>query len=403
LILLALLFFFTITSLLSAHPLTQANLDVTVNPDRIVVHARVSSEEVSITNSTTGDNPLPGPWAAQGANAFEQHAKYLAAHLHITSDDKPLAGRVLSVTPPDDASADSKSSAVYDIEYPLPATSPHVITLWQDALADARLGPGQSWTTLYLVNMSQAGHAPAQQLLARKTPMTFICDWSPAGPANQTAAQSQRLALFKSYCIHGINHILGEPTGPGIFPRSDIGFDHLLFVSALVLGAKSLWDLLKVVTAFTVAHTITLTLAATRMVQLHEHIAEPLIAFSIVFVAVQNVFWPGSSRGKLRFAAAFFFGLFHGLGFAGGLLDTMQQMHGATIALAIIAFSIGVELGHQFVVIPLFVLFKIARETRATEPAREKLRLGVERLGSAAISLAGLFYLVSDLKESFGM
>ena len=94
---------------------------------------------------------------------------------------------------------------------------------------------------------------------------------------------------------------------------------------------------LKVVTAFTLAHTLTLTLAALNLVRLPERVVEPLIAASIVFVAVQNLFWPRRSRGWIRLGAAFFFGLFHGLGFAGGLLEAMQGMRGAVVLLAIMS------------------------------------------------------------------
>ena len=69
-----------------------------------------------------------------------------------------------------------------------------------------------------------------------------------------------------------------------------------------------------------------------------------MIAASIVFVALQNLFWPQQSRGGARLGVAFFFGLFHGLGFAGGLLDAMEGMAGLTIGLAIFAFSFGIEL-----------------------------------------------------------
>jgi hypothetical protein len=174
-----------------------------------------------------------------------------------------------------------------------------------------------------------------------------------------------------------------------------------LFISALVLAATTLWDLIKVVTAFTVAHTITLTLAALRLVHVSEHIVEPLISLSIVFVALQNVFWPKNSRGAVRLAAAFFFGLFHGLGFAGGLLDAMQEMRGTTVFLAIIAFSIGVEAGHQMVVLPLFGTLKLIRHTRDNPAAKERFSMAVQRIGSAGISLAGLFYLFVALKPTF--
>jgi hydrogenase/urease accessory protein HupE len=187
--------------------------------------------------------------------------------------------------------------------------------------------------------------------------------------------------LFREYVAHGIHHIL-------------TGYDHLLFISALVLAAVSVWDLVKVVTAFTLAHTITLTLAALRLVHVSSLIVEPMIAASIVFVAAQNVFWPKQVRGWGRLAVAFGFGLFHGLGFAGGLLDAMQEMSGLTILLAILAFSLGVELGHQMIVIPLFGALKLARHTRQELPARDQVSLLAQQYGSVVICCAGMYYLV---------
>ena len=194
--------------------------------------------------------------------------------------------------------------------------------------------------------------------------------------------------MFGDYLRHGINHIL-------------TGYDHLLFISALVLATRQLWDLLKVVTAFTIAHTITLALAALNLIHLPGRIVEPMIAASIVFVALQNVFWPKTARGWGRLGAAFFFGLFHGLGFAGGLLDAMREMQVSSTLLAILAFSLGVELGHQMIVLPLFAALKAARQTRSDLEAKERLSLVAQRVGSAAVSLAGMFYLFVALRTSF--
>lgn len=188
------------------------------------------------------------------------------------------------------------------------------------------------------------------------------------------------LSVLESYFFHGIHHIL-------------TGYDHLLFVSALVLGAATLWDLVKVVTAFTLAHTITLTLAALNLVHLPSGVIEPLISASIVFVAVQNVFWPSQAKGWSRLGAAFFFGLFHGLGFAGGLLDAMREMPGSTMILALAGFSIGVEVGHQIVVLPLFAFLKTARSLRTTDASRTSFTMAFQRCGSALISVAGVYYL----------
>jgi hydrogenase/urease accessory protein HupE len=181
-------------------------------------------------------------------------------------------------------------------------------------------------------------------------------DVSPAPQGTPSAPwrgqdQSGALSVMETYFFHGVHHIL-------------TGYDHLLFVSILVLAAKTLWDLVKVVTAFTLAHSITLTLVALNLVHVPGWIVEPVIAASIVFVALQNLFWPEFSGGRSRLAAAFFFGLFHGMGFAGGLLDVMQGLPRETAVLAILGFSVGVETGHQVVLLPLYGFLRAARQLR---------------------------------------
>jgi hydrogenase/urease accessory protein HupE len=220
-------------------------------------------------------------------------------------------------------------------------------------------------------------------LLTSREPLVIDCIWSTSPP--QTAlgtARVDRWRLTKEYVYHGVMHIL-------------TGYDHLLFISALVLAVVTLWDLVKVITAFTLAHSITLTLSVLNIVRLPGKIVEPMIAASIIFVALQNVFWPKRSRGAARLGIAFFFGLFHGLGFAGGLLAAMEGMAGLTIGMAIVAFSVGIEIGHQIVVVPIFCALKIARTLRhgSVRPTEYALRYG-----SVAICLAGIFYLIAALR-----
>jgi hypothetical protein len=174
-----------------------------------------------------------------------------------------------------------------------------------------------------------------------------------------------------------------------------------LFLCALVLGAAGLWDLVKVVTAFTIAHSITLTLATLGYAHLPENIVEPLIAASIVFVAVQNVLWPKQASGNSRLAIAFFFGLFHGLGFAGGLLELMHAMPTSMIWLAILGFSLGVEAGNQLVLLPLYGILQLMKRSSVIIKRPERL-LTIRRFASATIALAGLVYLGVDLYNCFG-
>ena len=201
----------------------------------------------------------------------------------------------------------------------------------------------------------------------------------PTATTVSAGAQTTSISLFNGYVLHGVGHIL-------------TGYDHLLFVSALVLAATTLWDLIKVVSAFTLAHTLTLTLAAFGVIHVSPRIVEPLIAASICYIAIQNVFWPNKNRGWGRLAAVFFFGLFHGLGFAGGLLEAMRELPSGTMLLSILAFSVGVEIGHQMVVLPLFATLKAVRCMQPNLVSRTKLAMTFQRVGSTGISLAGLYY-----------
>ena len=160
-----------------------------------------------------------------------------------------------------------------------------------------------------------------------------------------------------------------------------------------MLAAATLGDLIKVVVAFTLAHAITLTLCALRLLRVREEIVEPLIAASIVVVALQNLLFPASSRRSPRLVVAFLFGLLHGCGFASGALQAMRDLPAAGIGLAVAAFSLGVELGHQVVVIPTFMLLNRIRE-RASPRAVRRLR----RIGSATIAVAGALYFWSALR-----
>jgi hydrogenase/urease accessory protein HupE len=209
---------------------------------------------------------------------------------------------------------------------------------------------------------------------------TPVASAASANGEQESLARGDDTALVRTYFWHGVHHIL-------------TGFDHLLFLAALVLGAATLWELVKVVTAFTIAHSITLTVAALGLVHLPSGVVESLIAASIVFVAVQNVFWPNESHGRSRLLVAFSFGLFHGLGFAGGLLEIMHQMPATMILFAIVGFSLGVETGNQVVLLPLFALLKFARRVRAPDDARRRALSMLQRIGSGAVSVAGLYYL----------
>jgi hypothetical protein len=132
-----------------------------------------------------------------------------------------------------------------------------------------------------------------------------------------------------------------------ILPR---GFDHILFIAGLFLLSQKLKPLIWQVTAFTAAHTISLAMAMLGVVQLPASVVEPLIAASIAFIAVENLFT--TDLKPWRPAVVFGFGLIHGLGFA-GILREMQLPHGQLVP-ALLSFNVGVELGQLAVLAMLF-------------------------------------------------
>lgn len=158
-------------------------------------------------------------------------------------------------------------------------------------------------------------------------------------PREALAADSAG-AVFARYIVSGFEHIV---------PR---GLDHILFVLGLFLFSLQMRPLLLQVTAFTLAHTVTLALASLGIVSVPAAIVEPLIAASIVYVAVENI--RGGRIGFWRVAVVFGFGLLHGLGFASVLGDVGLQE--GRFVIGLIGFNIGVELGQLSVIAAAFAL-----------------------------------------------
>ena len=146
--------------------------------------------------------------------------------------------------------------------------------------------------------------------------------------------------VIRRYIEAGVEHIF-------------LGYDHIAFLVAIVLWARRLWPVIKIVTAFTLAHSITLSLAALQIVVIPSAIVEPAIALSIVYVAIENFF---SRNVDGRWRDTFAFGLIHGFGFASALQE-FGLPRGAVVP-ALAAFNIGVELGQVAIVsfvIPLLI------------------------------------------------
>ncbi len=181
-----------------------------------------------------------------------------------------------------------------------------------------------------------------------------------------------RRQVIGTYLKLGFTHILPK------------GTDHILFVLGIFLLSIHVKPILMQVTAFTVAHTITLALTIYGVVSLSPRIVEPMIALSIVYLAVENIVTPKLS--PWRVALVFCFGLLHGMGFAGVLFQL--GLPRSEFLTALLCFNAGVELGQLTVISIAFLLIGL--------PFRNKpwYRRRIVIPGSIVIAAIGLCWFV---------
>ena len=178
----------------------------------------------------------------------------------------------------------------------------------------------------------------------------------PGSPEFIIPLKASKLEVAADYWRLGTIHILE-------------GADHLLFVLALLLIVTGLGELIKAVTAFTVAHSITLALATLGVVHMPAAPTEAIIALSILFLATEIIHKHNdqiSLTERYPWVIAFAFGLFHGLGFAGALSEIGVPQH--EVPLALLMFNVGVETGQLLFVAVVLILFALLKRLPLTAP-----------------------------------
>ena len=229
-----------------------------------------------------------------------------------------------------------------------------------------------------LLFTSDAQHRGLVAVTTSQGVQTFVMTPAVASVAIDSV-QSAGRAGFLSFVGHGAHHIW-------------IGYDHILFLLTLLIGAfamrgsertprESLYEAIKVVTAFTVAHSLTLGLAAFGVLSLPTALTESLIAVTITLAALNNI-WPLVSRRL--WIVAFGFGLVHGLGFANMLAEL--EMPRENLLAALFAFNLGVELGQLailFAALPVIIL--VTQRLAARRPSFGRFALPTANLVIAAI------------------
>jgi hydrogenase/urease accessory protein HupE len=221
-----------------------------------------------------------------------------------------------------------------------------------DVLARVELLDGRSWTTI-----------------AR-----------PAKPWIEITAERSSWQVAFEYVVEGIRHILFGP-------------DHLLFVLGLLLIVRDGWTLVKTITAFTVAHSITLAAATLGYVSVPAPPVEAAIAFSILFLGPEIVRrWRGETSFTIRnpWVVAFVFGLLHGFGFATAL--SSAGLPPSDVPLALLCFNIGVELGQLAFVAAIVLLARAFDRLRAEWPR------WVTVLPGYAVGSMGAFWTIQRME-----
>jgi hypothetical protein len=282
-------------------------------------------------------------------------ASALLAGITVAADGKACAGSLERAT-----ALETEGGVAFALRFEC-AEVPAGLTM-AFPLLDA-LAPGHR----HLARLFRAGKAQVKVL--DRDHATWVLDGATA------PARAATLSTAWSMLKLGVEHIL-------------TGWDHLLFLLGLIIVGGSVRSLVGVVSAFTIAHSITLALAATGVFAPSPRLVEPAIALSIAYVGLENFFVEDVSR---RWRITFPFGLVHGFGFAGALREIALPR--AEIPVALVSFNLGVELGQLGVLALALPLVLAARRAPAFGSR------GV-RAVSSTIALAGAVLFVVRLAGS---
>lgn len=254
-------------------------------------------------------------------------------------------------------------------------TVPAGITGWK-----IRSLPGHKVSVLFLNSVDGAPQPRVETLFPGETSdvfaLTGLTAALPVGPSAVGDGSGGGWAVFGNFLRSGFLHVLPE------------GLDHILFVLGLFLLSRSWKPVLTQVTAFTLAHSLTLALAAAGMVRVPSAVVEPVIALSIAFLALENLFYPRYTPWRLL--VVFVFGAVHGLGFASGLAE--KPIPAGSFLAALTGFNVGVEAAQLTIIALAFAATCWLRD-------EAKYRRLVVIPASVLIALAGLWWAVERLLD----
>ncbi|WP_299751274.1 HupE/UreJ family protein [uncultured Boseongicola sp.] len=345
-----------------AHEVQPTIADLTLNAGDVevvldwVLEAPIAGldlDGVEDTNAAVGAEDYDALRALDAASletAFREAWPSIAQGLSLRAGDEALALEIIGLTIPEVGNVELARNAQVTLSAPLPEGDSAVVMTWASEYGPlvVRQQGIENGYTAYLIAGGETDPIPR------------------IGADDQTGGQA-----FVDYINVGFDHII------------PLGLDHILFVLGLFFLSLKMRPLLWQISAFTLAHTVTLALGSTGIIRISPEIVEPLIAASIVYVGIENVL----SRGLTpwRPFVVFGFGLLHGLGFASVLSDF--GLGRAHFVPKLIGFNVGVEIGQLAVIATTFVALGILFGRHAW------WRLRIATPVSIAIALIATFWV----------
>ena len=336
-----------LVSAVQAHPVPFSYLDLRINGEQI--EGGLVAHIVDLAHDLNIDQPesLLDPKFAESKR--ELIREIVRSRLVIVADDQPVDIEIVRMEPLPDRQALS-------FELKLNTTAKPSALKIQCALF-----PYQEEHQTFL-NVYEKGALVHQEIFSQDHQAIVF----------YTGGQQNWMSVMKKFIPAGINHIF---TGP----------DHVLFIVGLLLMGGTLLRLLSIVTAFTIAHSITLSLAALNVVNPSPRLIEPAIALSIIYVGVDNLM-VGKTGRDVRAWIAFFFGFVHGFGFAGVLKEF--GLPSQALGWSLFSFNFGVEIGQACIVVVVASLLAALRNRNQALAGR------VSKVGSVCVIVAGTWWFI---------
>ncbi len=348
-----------------AHRLRPAIVTITFNPDQtydvsIALNAEALIAGIGPQHEDTNDSPNAETYNAMRRlppaalrTRIDGFGVILLSGIGIEIDGRPVIPDIVAADVPEVGDLDRQRISTIHLRGQTPERAQRLVWSWAEAFGSSAVRVGRAGEDIIQSSFLNPGATSEPFLIGE-----------PLKPRAKIRVAGEYLAI-------GFTHIVPK------------GLDHILFVLGIFLLSVAWRPLLYQVTAFTIAHTITLGLSLYGFISLSPAIVEPLIAASIVYVGVENIFTPALK--PWRVFVVFGFGLLHGMGFAGVLTEIGLPQN--EFVNALISFNVGVELGQLAVIVVAWLAVAVFRNA-------PWYRSAIVIPGSAVIAITGGYWAV---------